>query len=282
MRKFSMMAMAMLLVAGIFLSTATAVYAGTKDDDKYKDDAKTEYKDKYDKPDTDKEATIRDFTITVNPISGQLTLVSNGIFIVIDAAVLNDPAASPALQAIAAFIGQDSVSIKSYWDEKNSVLSLSVIESEKETEKDAEYNAEKIDVTYRFIGRTVTIQSVQNGRYVSARQDKHNSPVNAQASRANNWERFRVVAGGDGTAALRANNNRYISAVLGDRHVPLRAVAHRINNWERFQIFQYNGNYYIQAANGNWVSASVNTSDAPLRATATEPSAWERFIITIL
>jgi hypothetical protein len=137
------------------------------------------------------------------------------------------------------------------------------------------------DVSAAFIGQTGTIRSAENNRYVSARLDKKDNPLNATRTTARGWETFTVVDAGDGMVALRASNGRYVSAVLGDKDVPLRATAQRVNNWERFRIFEGGYGFYIQAANGNWVSTRVNASDNPLRATSDKPQAWERFILDL-
>jgi|GEM_PF-2346173 len=133
------------------------------------------------------------------------------------------------------------------------------------------------DVSAQFVGHAVVMHSAQNGRYVSARRDTKNSPLRASANRADSWERFHIVAAGNGYVALRAEaNGRYISAVRGDKNVPLRAVAKKVNSWERFRIFEYNENYYLQASNGKWVQISGND----LRANASNRGSSTRLTIT--
>ncbi|MCL2217231.1 MAG: hypothetical protein FWB91_09475 [Defluviitaleaceae bacterium] len=260
----------------------TVVQAKDKYDDKTKDE-------KYAKV-ADVSGTLNlSFLVEWNEDAQQIMLQSNGISITLDSFLFASEDANPGLAALMQLIGGSDVlpinltvpnlGFNANWDYKNEELKLSFAKKDKAEEKPEEKPVGPVDVTSDFIGRTITINSVQNNNYISARQDQKNAPLHASARNANNWERFYVADAGNGQAAFRANNGRYVSAILHDRNVPLRAEAGKINNWERFRIFEYNGNFYIQASNGQWVSAVVNSSNAPLRATATNRDQWERFII---
>ncbi|MCL2356244.1 MAG: stalk domain-containing protein [Defluviitaleaceae bacterium] len=170
------------------------------------------------------------------------------------------------------------------WDAGTSTVQVKNEKPDKDDkpdEKPPETSAQPDATGSDFIGRDVTIRSSANRRYASARKDKQNAPVNAQAQRADTWEVFRVVDAGNGYVAFRAYNGSYVSAVLNDKDVPLRAVAGQIREWERFRIYETDGHFYIRAANGRWVSARTNEKDAPLRATADKPQGWERFQIAV-
>ena len=225
----------------------------------------------------------------------QITLSGDGVIVItIDSKNFYTNGVSHSLEVPAQIInGRTMLPIRAVieslgfyvdWDAVNSTVVVNGKEQKKnENQPDVSArNQEFVDVTYRFIGKTVTISSVQNGKYVSSRQNSKDSPLYASADKASAWERFEVVSAENGYAAFRADNKRYVSAVINNKDVPLRSTASKIQNWERFRIFEHDGSYYIQAFNGRWVSAAVGTKNSPLRAAASNPRSWERFIISII
>ena len=179
----------------------------------------------------------------------------------------------------------ESVGLYTTWDAETSTVKVKKESPPKNEEKKQDEKVATptiptgaVDITSRFVGRRVTIRSVQNGNYVSARQDRNNSPLNAQAGTSGAWEIFEAVAYGN-HVAFRANNEKYVSAILNDKYVPLRAVASKAQAWEHFKIYEYNGNHFIQTSNGRWLSARIDSQNSPLRGNADKKLGWERFTV---
>jgi hypothetical protein len=130
------------------------------------------------------------------------------------------------------------------------------------------------------VGTTVSIQSMENSMFASARSD-NNLNVMAEASVASTWEQFDIVDGGSGFVALKSHmNNEYVSADLAvSSSGPLRARSTSIGPWEQFTfVKQANGYYALKAnANGHYVSARVDQTNSPLQASASTPNTWEYF-----
>ena len=132
-------------------------------------------------------------------------------------------------------------------------------------------------------GKTVSIKSLFNGNFASARGDQ-DGYVSASATVASTWETFDVVDAGNGSVALKSHlNNLFVTAELDMDNAPLHARASSIDTWETFSfVLQSNGSYGIKSnANGMYVSAIQGIADAPLGALAatvsqTSPS-WEQF-----
>lgn len=142
------------------------------------------------------------------------------------------------------------------------------------------------DVTAYFAGKTITIRSVQNGKYLCADSNASGSPLRANRDSASGWETFTVSSNltADGWAGFKAHNGKYLSADYGASNAPVKANAPRLLLWECVRIYRDQwGNYFIKAqVNGKFYSARTDVSNIPVRACAAEASAWERFTITVI
>lgn len=140
-----------------------------------------------------------------------------------------------------------------------------------------------------FICRTVRIQSVANGRFVSAElgySGMNYAMLRARATVIGPWERFRLCFHfSNGTYTFYSlANNRYVSAELGysgPNYAMLRARATVIGPWERFRIQWFPTYVTIRsAANNRLVSAELGYGGiryAMLRGRATAVGPWEQF-----
>ena len=146
-----------------------------------------------------------------------------------------------------------------------------------------------VDVTSRYIGKTVSIRSIEVNQYVSSCTDQDTDTVDAAANRnsASAWEFFDVVTNVYGEVGFKARSNgNYLSSRvdLDSTSAPIRAAYGKDytapKSWESFRIFEKNGIQYIQSqANGKWVQVVANQSSHILKASAKEASTWERFDI---
>ncbi|HET8846420.1 MAG TPA: hypothetical protein VFN35_33465 [Ktedonobacteraceae bacterium] len=130
------------------------------------------------------------------------------------------------------------------------------------------------------VGQTIWLVTTNNYKYVSARTDQTNTPLNASATQVQAWEEFDVVDAGGGLIALRAHaNSNYVSARISQTNSPLQAVATQIQAWEEFNwLPQSNGTVALQSvANSNYVSARTDQTNIPLNASATQIQGWEQF-----
>ncbi len=140
-----------------------------------------------------------------------------------------------------------------------------------------------VDVTSNFAGKTITIKSIQNGKYLCADKDIKNTPLSANKSKASTWETFTVSKlTSDGWVGFKASaNGKYLSAIKDATNTPVCATASKLQSWECFRIYQKGSDYYIKAQiNKNWMSARVDTSNAPVLACVSSASSWERFEIS--
>lgn len=138
------------------------------------------------------------------------------------------------------------------------------------------------DVTTSFAGGTITLKSVQNGRYVSADTSLSGSPAVANRTSASTWERFQVYKTSDNWVGFKSlNNGKYLSArtdVSSD--APLRATASALQAWECFRIYKKGNDYYIKSQNtGKYITARIDMTNCPLQARGAAASDWERFQI---
>jgi hypothetical protein len=131
-------------------------------------------------------------------------------------------------------------------------------------------------------GKTISIKSLFNGNFASARGDQDGF-VSASANVASTWETFDIVDAGNGLVALKSHlNSLFVTAELDMDNALLHARASSIDTWETFSfVLQSNGSYGIKSnANGMYVSVIQSIADAPLGAVAatvnqTSPSSEE-------
>ena len=138
------------------------------------------------------------------------------------------------------------------------------------------------DVTAYFAGRTITLQSVQNGKYLCADSNISNTPAMCNRDSSSTWETFTVSSiTSDGWVGFKAAvNGKYLSAVLNATDAPVRAAAGSLQSWECFRIYQKGSDFYIRAqANNKWLCVRVDKDGAPVQAYANAASTWERFTI---
>lgn len=137
------------------------------------------------------------------------------------------------------------------------------------------------DVTKQFSGKTVTIKSVENGKYLCADGNVSNTPARCNKSSASTWETFTFTnITSDGWVGIKTYNGKYFCADISKTNAPLTATASNFQGWECYRIYQKGNDYYIKSqANGKWLCVRVDTSGAPVQAYASNPSTWERFKI---
>lgn len=140
------------------------------------------------------------------------------------------------------------------------------------------------DVTKSFAGKTVTIKSVENGKYLSADGNLSNTPALCNRSSASAWETFTVSnITSDGWVGFKAYNGKWLCANANYSNTPLHATASSRQSWECFRIYQKGSDYYIKAqVNSKWLCVRVDKSNAPLQAYAGNPSTWERVNISVV
>lgn len=145
-------------------------------------------------------------------------------------------------------------------------------------------STDPVDVTAQFAGKTITLQSVENGKYLCADGNETNVPLYASRSSASTWETFTVSnLTSDGWVGIRAYNGKYLSATANATDTPIRAVASNLLSWECFRIYQKGNDYYLKAqVNGKWLCVRVDQSNAPVQAYAGAASTWERLTIRIV
>ena len=141
-----------------------------------------------------------------------------------------------------------------------------------------------VDVTAQFAGKTITLQSVENGNYLCAEGNDTNVPLCANRNSASTWETFTVSKmTSDGWVGIQAYNGKYLSAMANATDTPIRAAASNLLSWECFRIYQKGNDYYLKAqVNGKWLCVRVDQSNAPVQAYAGAASTWERLTIRIV
>lgn len=144
-------------------------------------------------------------------------------------------------------------------------------------------NSDMIDVTAYFAGKSITIQSVQNGKYLHSDAAAAYLPLCAKTTTATAWDTFTVELTADGWAGFKARNGKYLSATANAADTPIRTVADKLQSWECFRIYQKGSDFYLKAqVNGKWLCVRVDQSNAPLQAYASTPSTWERLNIQVV
>lgn len=132
------------------------------------------------------------------------------------------------------------------------------------------------DVTSQFVGKIISIQSVQNGKYLCADGNARNTPARFNRTSVGTWEKFKVVGCGS-DIGLRAYNGKYLCTQLNTKWQPLTATADGLNGWERFRIYQKGSNYYFKAMiNHKWLCATIDQYQTPWCGFAGAADNWER------
>ncbi len=137
------------------------------------------------------------------------------------------------------------------------------------------------DVTAKFAGKTITLKSVENGKYLCADGNLSGTPAMCNRDSASTWETFTVSKlTSDGWVGFKAYNGKYLSAMADTTDTPVGAKYGNLQSWECFRIYQKGSDYYIKAQiNGKWLCVRVDKSGAPVQAYAGAASTWERFRI---
>lgn len=138
-----------------------------------------------------------------------------------------------------------------------------------------------IDVTAYFAGKTITIKSVENGKYLCADGNVSGTPLKANRDTASSWETFKVSAlTSDGWVGFKAYNGNYLSAMADTTNTPIGAKYNHLYSWECFRIYQKGSNFYIRAQiNNKWLCVRTDLSGAPVQAYVNTASTWERLSI---
>lgn len=140
------------------------------------------------------------------------------------------------------------------------------------------------DVTAHFAGKTITIQSIENAKYLCADDNFEGTPLMANRDAAAGWETFIVSSlTPDGWIGFKAHNDKYLSAMADTTDTPVGAKYDNLNSWECFRIYLKDNNFYIKAQiNNKWLCTRVDLSNAPVQAYVDNASTWERFNINII
>jgi aryl-phospho-beta-D-glucosidase BglC (GH1 family) len=129
-----------------------------------------------------------------------------------------------------------------------------------------------------------SIKAMANSNFVSA-DNAGASPLIANRTTAQGWEKFQIVNNSDGTISfLSMANGKYVTADIsttgGNK---LIAQATTIQQWEKFkQVNLGNGTVAFQAmANNQFVTCDLSTGSPVLYATrAAVGGSWEAFVIS--
>lgn len=146
-------------------------------------------------------------------------------------------------------------------------------------------SSDMIDVTAYFAGKTIVMQSVENGNYLLPDPMNANAPLCAKYTTWTSLNAFAVEVTADGWAGFKAYDGRYLSATADVTDTPIRAVATRLLSWECFRIYQSltSGDFYIKAqVNSKWLCVRVDQRYAPTEAYASVASTWERLKIHVV
>lgn len=141
-----------------------------------------------------------------------------------------------------------------------------------------------VDVTAYFAGKTISIQSVENGKYLCADSDASGTPLRANKDWCQVWETFTVSEmTSDGWIGIKAYTGKYFSATVSLANTPIRATADKLQSWECFRIFQKGSDFYLKAqVNGKWLCVRIDTNQAPVQSYANAASTWERLKIRVV
>lgn len=149
-----------------------------------------------------------------------------------------------------------------------------------------------IEVTDKYIGKTIAIKSLEVNQYVSSNTDQNVTTVDTCANQSNTstWEYFEVKANEYGEIGFKSmSNGNYLSAKIDLNYsfAPIRAAYGQTYSqpqcWESFRIYEKDGIQYIQSqANGKWLQVVADNTDHPVKAASKMASTWERFQIEIV
>lgn len=140
-----------------------------------------------------------------------------------------------------------------------------------------------VDVTAYFAGKTITIQSVQNGKYLCADADAVGTPLRANKDWCQGWETYTVSHMTNGWVGIKAHNGKYLSAIASLPNAPVFASASKLQKWECFRILQKGNDFYLKAqVNSKWLSVRIDQSNVPVNAQVDEALEWERFKIRVV
>lgn len=137
-----------------------------------------------------------------------------------------------------------------------------------------------IDVTAYFAGKTITIQSVQNGKYMCADANYNDTALMCNKDTPLNWETFTISEiTPDGWVGIKAwTNNKNLSATYSITDTPVRACTDNLLLWECFRFYLRGDDFFIKAqVNNQWLSARVDKEGVPVEAYGPKPLDWERF-----
>lgn len=149
-----------------------------------------------------------------------------------------------------------------------------------------------IDVTNKYINKTIAMRSLEVDQYVSSNTEQNIETVDALANRstASTLEYFKVEPGDYGEVGFRSiGNGNYLSARIDidSQFAPIRAAYgqtyEKPQSWESFRIYEKDGVIYIQSqANGKWLQVVADNDEHPVKAASKMVSTWERFQIEIV
>lgn len=137
------------------------------------------------------------------------------------------------------------------------------------------------DVTASFAGKTVTLKSVENGKYMCADGNTSNTPIRCNRDSASTWETFTFSSlTSDGWVGIKGYNGKWLCANANYTNTPLMSTAGALQSWECYRIYKKGNDYYIKAqVNNKYLCVRVDTANAPVQAYASNASTWERFSI---
>lgn len=142
-----------------------------------------------------------------------------------------------------------------------------------------------VDVTAFFAGKTVTMQSVENGKYLCADSNASGTPLRANKDQALTWETFTVSSlTSDGWVGFKAHNGKWLSAMADMTDTPVGAKYDNLLSWECFRIFKRGNDYFLKAQikSDKWLCVRVDTPEAPVQAYANGASTWECLNIRVV
>lgn len=140
-------------------------------------------------------------------------------------------------------------------------------------------SSDMVDVTRSFHGKKVTIQSVQNGKYLCADTDRGGRAL-FNKSWQQTWETFSVSVTADGWAGFLCHNGKWLSALKNNTNVPISACGNNLYQWECFKIYKKGDTFYLKSqTNGKFLCVRVDRDNAPAECIADTPYGWEQLII---
>lgn len=146
-----------------------------------------------------------------------------------------------------------------------------------------------VDVTRLFEHTKISIKSIANKKYASARLDEEGCPVRCNIKILKAWETFEVYITEEenGYASLRAANGQFLMVNMkyDGENPPIGAGAPKPDNWERIKIYRVGKYYAIRAyENNKWFSCIADNDYAALKASCgrEDVQLWEQFDINVI